>query len=513
MNHNQASKSEYEIVLSLCMIVRDNVRTIQPCLESIRPWVDEMIIVDTGSKDRTAQIVETFGAQLYHFEWIDDFSAARNESISHANGRWIFWMDSDDTISPECGQKLRHLADASHHDNVMGFVMQVRCPAANSGGIDEFTVVDQVKMFRNREDIRFEGRIHEQVLMPIRLLGGEVEWTDIFVVHSGSEQCRESQQRKTDRDLRILHKDLTERPNHPFVLFNFAMTYAEIGEYENALGWIDKCLAASQSHESHVAKAYAYQANCLFQLNRLHEALTSCQQGRQYYPNDPELLFREGMIRHALGQYEDSITRYREVLKFCPGNTFRSTDPGIEGFKCRFNLGVVYRDANRLAEAELQWRQVLDDRPSYLPACRALGDLLLSCCRFNAAEVYADEMVASDKTRCAGLLLRALIFESQGNSDAATEVLEQCLQQYPQDETVLEENCRFFFFHQDWEKTLELLEVLLELNPANGAALHNLGAVLLQKGEDSKAAAALEKSLEVRPESEETKRLLNAART
>ena len=77
------------------------------CLESIRPWVDEMIVVDTGSVDETPRIVESFGGKLFHFPWCDDFSAARNESLRHATGDWLFWMDSDDTIPPECGRGLR----------------------------------------------------------------------------------------------------------------------------------------------------------------------------------------------------------------------------------------------------------------------------------------------------------------------------------------------------------------------------------------------------------------------
>jgi hypothetical protein len=97
--------------LSLCMIVRDNAKTLPARLESIRPWVDEMIVVDTGSVDETPRIVESSGAKLFHFHWCDDFSAARNESLRHATGDWLFWMDSDDTITPECGRGLRELVE------------------------------------------------------------------------------------------------------------------------------------------------------------------------------------------------------------------------------------------------------------------------------------------------------------------------------------------------------------------------------------------------------------------
>ena len=89
--------------LSLCMIVRDAAHTLRPCLMSIRDWVDEMIVVDTGSIDRTPEIAQELGAKVSHFPWIDDFSAARNESLRLASGEWLFWMDADDTIDADNG--------------------------------------------------------------------------------------------------------------------------------------------------------------------------------------------------------------------------------------------------------------------------------------------------------------------------------------------------------------------------------------------------------------------------
>jgi len=189
------------IKLSLCLICRDNERTIRPCLESIRPWVDEMVVVDTGSTDQTPQIATELGARLYHFAWCDDFAAARNESLRHARGQWLFWMDSDDTIVEENGRKLRELAYRLHGPRTLGFVMQVQCPGERAGDV---TVVDHVKMFRNHAEIRFEFRLHEQVLPSIRELGGEVQWTDISVIHSGADRTLAGRRRKYERDLRIL---------------------------------------------------------------------------------------------------------------------------------------------------------------------------------------------------------------------------------------------------------------------------------------------------------------------
>jgi glycosyltransferase involved in cell wall biosynthesis len=99
-------------LISLCMIARDNERTIGAALETIRKYVDDIVVVDTGSKDRTPEIAAELGARVFHFEWCDDFSAARNESIRHALGEWVFWMDTDDVIDEENAGKIRELVKA-----------------------------------------------------------------------------------------------------------------------------------------------------------------------------------------------------------------------------------------------------------------------------------------------------------------------------------------------------------------------------------------------------------------
>ncbi len=496
--------------LSLCMIVRDNEETLVPCLESIKPWVDEMIIVDTGSVDRTMDIVKEFGGKLFEFPWCDDFSAARNVSLDHASGEWLFWMDSDDTITAECGQRLRELADSNHDPRIMGYVMQVHCPGGSESGMEEHTVVDHVKMFRNREDLRFEGRIHEQVLMPIRRLGGEIAATDIYVVHSGSDRSEESQKAKVERDMRILKKDLEERPDHPFVLFNFAMTYAESHEYEKAIEWCKKCLEHSTPNESHVPKTYAYLANCLLQLERAEESLEVCKNARQLYPNDAELLFREAMSFQAIDNHSEAISCYKQILDLETPESLRSTDPGITGFKCRFNLGVAYRDAKMDLHAERQWRQVLDECPSYIPAQLALTEILIANRRLQTSRVLAKRWQESEESRLIGLLLEAQVTELDGETSEANRLYKKCIDLAPDDSTILEKCCRFYF-ENDPAIAAELLERLIACDSGNAAAYHNLGSIRLQQNQREQAIDLLRKSLNLRPDYHPTLSLLAIA--
>ncbi|RYG94848.1 MAG: glycosyltransferase, partial [Alphaproteobacteria bacterium] len=218
--------------LSLCMIVKNEERVFGDCLRSASPWFDEVIVVDTGSTDATVAIAEELGAKVFNFPWCDDFSAARNVSLEHATGDWLFWMDADDTLPEECGRELRRLAELAE-DRVSGFIVPVHIPPAK--GETGFTIVDHVKLFRNHPGHRFEGRIHEQILGPIHRTGGTIERSSAYVVHSGYDYSPAGQVHKRERDIRILEKDLADRPDHPFVLFNIGMTGYHMKDYDKAI--------------------------------------------------------------------------------------------------------------------------------------------------------------------------------------------------------------------------------------------------------------------------------------
>jgi len=95
--------------LSLCMIVKDEESVIEDCLKSVKGVVDQIVVVDTGSRDSTIEICKRYGAEVYYYRWRDDFSAARNESIKYARGDWILWMDADERLDPGSVEKLKRL--------------------------------------------------------------------------------------------------------------------------------------------------------------------------------------------------------------------------------------------------------------------------------------------------------------------------------------------------------------------------------------------------------------------
>ncbi|REK21699.1 MAG: glycosyltransferase, partial [Planctomycetota bacterium] len=522
------------IGLSVCLIVRDNEQTIGPCLESIKPWVDEIVVVDTGSEDRTAEICEELGARVFHWAWQDDFAAARNVSIDHARGEWLFWMDSDDTIPAECGRKLRDLATGPHPDHIHGYVVQVHCPGPPSGGsglrprepeanlesgdrsrarpgASDVTVVDHVKLFRNRPDLRFEFRIHEQLLPSIRRASGEVAFTDIYVVHSGADHTPAGRAGKLDRDFRLLELELADRPDHPFVLFNLGMTHADARQYEQAIDFLQRCITVSQPSESHLRKAYALLVSSLQQTEQFADAHATCRQGLQLYPDDKELLFRDAMLLHQSGRLEESVETYQRVLNQATDRHFTSVDAGIGGTKTRHNLAIVYEDLGRLKEAEREWRAVVDAEPGYRSGWRGLGQVLLKQGRTAEVEDLTQKLTGDPELRGVAALLSARLAECEERFEDAVSILQTTVAESADDREVHNELCRVLFERGDPETAAAALQRLTELEPTDAAAWHNLGTARLRSARYETAVTALRESLRLRPTSPATQRELEVA--
>ncbi len=491
--------------ISLCMIVRDNARTIAPCLASIRPWVDEMIVVDTGSVDETPRIVESFGAKLYHFPWCDDFSAARNESLRHATGDWLFWMDSDDTIPPECGRGLRELVENQYDPSVIAYVMQVHC----LGSLEEeqagmgLEAVDHVKLFRNLPELRFDGRMHEQILTAINRMEEHVriQATNLYVVHSGSDRSPAGQAKKLERDMRLLLMELAERPEHTFTLFNLGMTQLHLSRPADAADYLRRSLRAADSRDSHVKKAFALLALAEMQQRRYEEALAACRQGLKLQPHDVELRFREAGALKELGRLAEARDAYMALIddRTTGAFQFSSVMFGMKGCLARQNLGVILKAMGDLAGAERQWREVVRELPRYRMGWRELGETLVLLHRLEDADQLAGELLTKPHLRVEGYLVKSRVALAKEQLAAARAALEMALAEHPGDLGTLRESSNFFFHHGTDEEAEKALRALLAREPADAGAYHSLGVVLMRNQRHEEAVAVYRQSLRYRP--------------
>jgi GT2 family glycosyltransferase/tetratricopeptide (TPR) repeat protein/2-polyprenyl-3-methyl-5-hydroxy-6-metoxy-1,4-benzoquinol methylase len=483
--------------VSLCMIVRDEEPRIAACLESVRPWVDEMIVVDTGSTDGTADIARALGARVIDHAWQESFSEARNVSLGEATGDWIFWMDADDVLPPESGPLIRECA-ARAGDSITGFVAQVRCPAA-PGEAGE-TVVDHVRLFRNLPEARFELRIHEQILPSIRRIGGEIARSPVTVVHANYDHSPEGQKRKRARDEKLLALDLAENPDHPFVHFNVGMTASHEGDHGRAIEHLRESIRLSSPQESHVRKAYALLAASHRARGEAELALAACREGRRIYPQDAELLFNEGLAWQRTGDLPRAADCLQRLLDLPQESDYLgSVDPGIFSYKARHNLAAIQEQMGNFSQAEACWRRAIAEKPELLSSWIALTELLV-----RQGRKHDVESLAHGARRCGQMAAYHLVqgraaLEGHG-AVAAERHLRAAVAHAPTEAHAFRLLSHAMLQRGEREEVLAILQRLTELAPGDAEARHNMAGVLLEAGREAEAMAQYQRALQLEPD-------------
>ena len=219
--------------VSVCMIVKNEEQNLPRVLSSVKTLADEIIIVDTGSQDRTVEVARNYGARVFHFAWCDDFSAARNESIRHARKDYILWLDADDEVeSEEVPIIKKHLRKQN------GTAVFLRIRNVRPGEVHEFI---QLRCFPNGKGVRFKGRIHEQVFSSLHSKGVPFSHCDGIVCHHGYGD--ESGVRvKLERNRLILERELSDDPADFQTLFFLSRTLFSLGDKTKAVEYLDRAL-------------------------------------------------------------------------------------------------------------------------------------------------------------------------------------------------------------------------------------------------------------------------------
>jgi hypothetical protein len=280
------------------MIVKNEEAHLPACIACVADLVDEMVVIDTGSTDGTRDVARSLGAKVFDFPWRDGFAAARNESLDRAMGDWIFWVDADDRIDEPNRERLRSLFANLPNDNV-AFLM--RYVALNEGAPGRTSAVDHAKLFRRLPQIRWEYRVHEQILPSVLQAGGKVESTDVAIYHLGYQDANVVRG-KLERNRRLIELDAVEHPDHPVVLFNLGRTYLRLDLVGESVPPLSRCLQTLPAELAAVRRtAYTLLIEAYCRLRQGEPALAVCLEGRAQFPDDPELLFAEGLVRRNVG--------------------------------------------------------------------------------------------------------------------------------------------------------------------------------------------------------------------
>jgi tetratricopeptide (TPR) repeat protein len=470
------------------MIVRDEEANLPACLSSVADLVDEIVIVDTGSTDGTRAVAQSFGARVFDFPWRDDFAAARNEAIEHARGDWIFWLDADDRLDDENRGKLRALFDRLTLDLA---VWLLRCVSSSSGDDAPSTVLEQGRLFRRDPRVRWEYRVHEQIVPSIQRLGGATHSSDVIVQHVGYRDGR-LRRAKLERDLRLLDLDLADRPHDPLVLFHLGWTHWLLGKAASALPVLQRCRQVAPPELAIVTKLYSLLVRCLRQTGAGDAALLACQEGLARHRDHAELLFHQGQLLHERRRFAEAEASLLRMMNLtASAGAAMGEDPGLRGFKGRCVLAEVYRDWGRPADAEAKWQAALAEQPGYLVAWICLGDLYLAQGRWSDAEQLARRLENEHARPVDAILLRARAHMTRGEFTTARQLAETAVNLSPAALMPREILSHILVLEgRDWAAAEAAVREVLARHPSNLTALANLAVVQRRRAEQTASGVA-----------------------
>lgn len=201
--------------LSLCMIVRDEIEFLDGCLDSAAGFVDEIVIADTGSRDGTLERAFARATRLLQIPWRDHFAEARNVTLEAARGDWILFLDADERLVGE----VRSLRAALSVRDALAWQLEVHSDVGG-GRSERFHAL---RLFRRREDVRFRGRVHEQVTPGLgAVMEAEPGWqvralSGVHVDHAGYRPDVADARGKRERNVRLLRRAVAEEPGEPYL--------------------------------------------------------------------------------------------------------------------------------------------------------------------------------------------------------------------------------------------------------------------------------------------------------
>jgi len=243
--------------ISLSMIVKNEGKHLTGCLNSVKNFVDEIIIVDTGSIDNTIQIAESFVAKIFHFEWTNDFSEARNFALSKSNCDWILYLDADERLDNDSALKLKQYANQSGN---IGYYCTIKSYDSHAQRND---TIRYVRFFKNHPQARFTGKVHEQITPSLEKLNYKFVHSDILIHHIGYDISKEDKKKKATRNLKLLEKEYAVEKSD-YVLFQIAQSNFILENFDNAKQIFLQLIKSKRLNKQFKAESYSYLSQICF---------------------------------------------------------------------------------------------------------------------------------------------------------------------------------------------------------------------------------------------------------
>jgi len=363
--------------ISGCVITKNEEKNIAKCLGSLKPVVDEIIVVDTGSEDATVRIAEELGAHVFRQKWENDFSKAKNAALDRARGDWVVFLDADEYFDEASVLKVRPFIEKVHGNrNAEGIKCELINIDQDSGKIISSNEI--LRIFRNSKKIRYINRIHEE----LRKNGAPLMCADargvLSILHTGYSAALQAE--KARRNLELLKNNADDKKS----AYYLATTYYILDEDEKAYEYADMALAEeaiaaidSMAYKMHVIRISAAMRIDPSNREKIRQLI---EEANQKYGNHPEIAKEEAAFLLREGRYDEALEKYLYALD-CQekyGKTWGQNDfPTVIHEVC-FNIAQILVRLKREAEALDYYVMALKSYKYYAKAFRYMFDLFHS---------------------------------------------------------------------------------------------------------------------------------------
>lgn len=346
--------------ISVCVIARNEDNHIEECLKRLRPLKFEIILVDTGSIDRTMEIASKYTDKIYEFDWCSDFSAARNFSVEKATNDWILIIDCDEYMENVNLMEIFRLC--KDNPDKVGLIMRNN-PYTIQGAKSIMT--ERIGRFFNRKYCHYEGSIHERVM---NLDGSTPEYFEVplTVYHEG--YVTESDKRtKASRNLEMLLRELKKFGADPYRFYQLGRNYVYMNDLEKAISFYEQGLEMDiNPKDSYVVSMMESYAYCLLDVDDVHRGLEIIDKFYDAYSHRADFVYVAGTICFRLGLLDRAYTEFEKATTIPIYNR-----NGCGDYRAFYHMGIIKDMQGDKRAAKTLFEKCGD----YAPALGKLGSL------------------------------------------------------------------------------------------------------------------------------------------
>lgn len=370
--------------LSVCYITKNEEKNIEKSLASIKAAADEIVVVDTGSQDKTKAIALAYGARIYDYDWQDDFSAARNYAIERVTGDYILFMDADEYIAADCCSKLRQVLER----NQKHAALLMKRYDIDKNDTDILGEIFVLRAFKQQASLRYQGRIHEELRDNGNVIEdiAVIDPKDLILYHTGYEAAVNKS--KAERNLRILKQELIET-NTPGRLYMYlAEACRGVGDTVQMEHYARLDIAQGRRMVAFASRSYRMLLAALAEQGRAEERRQLVQQAVSDFPELPEFWAEFAICQADVYDYAAAIRAMQQALQ-CDAEY-----PAISLEPREFDASMRSLAQAKLAEWSVIWEKASGLR---ITACiiakneaEELGDWLKQAAVFSDAIILVD---------------------------------------------------------------------------------------------------------------------------